>query len=116
MFVLAVNGSVTDDFGTVYRAIRRLWEGNPVYEQNYSFVEPLYLYNPGATVLLSPLGLVSEEHARIAFILANAAAIVAALALLTRFVGHSLRGPLLPVSIAAAFATESAINLSLIHI
>ena len=85
VFVLAVNGSVTDDFGTVYHAIRRLWEGNPVYEQNYSFVEPLYLYNPGATVLLSPLGLVSEEHARIAFILANAAAIVAALALLTRF-------------------------------
>ncbi|MTD91395.1 glycosyltransferase family 87 protein [Corynebacterium hiratae] len=110
VFVLAVNGSVTDDFGTVYHAIRRLWEGNPVYEQNYSFVEPLYLYNPGATVLLSPLGLVSEEHARIAFILANAAAIVAALALLTRFVGHSLRGPLLPVSIAAAFATESVIN------
>ena len=110
MFVLAVNGSVTDDFGTVYRAIRNLWVGTPVYEQNYSFVEPLYLYNPGATVLLSPLGIVSEEHARIAFILANAAAIIAALAVLTRFVGHSLRGPLWPVSIAAAFATESVIN------
>lgn len=110
VFVLAVNGTVTDDFGTVYRAVRNFWEGTAVYEQNYSFVEPLYLYNPGATVLLSPMGIVSEEHARLAFIFANAAAIIAALALLTRYVGHSLRGPVWPVSIAAAFVTESVVN------
>lgn len=108
--VLAFTGTVTDDFGTVYRAIRRFWEGAPVYEQDYSSVEPLYLYNPGATALLSPMGIVSEEHARYAFILANAVAIIAALALLTRYVGHSLRGPILPISIAAAFASESVIN------
>ncbi|MCQ9676194.1 glycosyltransferase family 87 protein [Corynebacterium sp. BF-R-2] len=110
VFVLAFTGTVTDDFGTVYRAIRRFWEGIPVYEQDYSSVEPLYLYNPGATLLLSPMGAVSEEYARYAFILANAAAIIAALALLTRYVGRSLRGPVWPVSIAAAFATESVAN------
>ena len=110
VFVLAFTGTVTDDFGTVYRAIRRFWEGAAVYEQDYSSVEPLYLYNPGATVLLSPMGLVSEEHARSAFILANAAAIIVALALLTRYVGYNLRGPVWPVSIAAAFATESVVN------
>lgn len=45
-----------------------------------------------------------------AFICANALAICAALAILTTVVGYSLRGPVFPVALVAAFATEAVIN------
>lgn len=110
-FFTALNGTPTDDFTTVYSAIRRYLDGQAVYDQAYNHVDPLYLYNPGATLLLTPLGLIGNfDTARTAFILVNAAAIIAALALLTRLVGHRLSSWLWPVSIAAAFMTESVIN------
>ncbi|WP_244429036.1 glycosyltransferase family 87 protein [Corynebacterium halotolerans] len=109
--VLAVNGSVTDDFTTVYSAVRRFLDGVPVYNEVYHYVDPHYLYNPGATLLLSPLGMVGNfELARLAFIVVNAAAIVAALALLTRLFDFSLRSLVWPASITAAFLTESVRN------
>jgi arabinofuranan 3-O-arabinosyltransferase len=52
----------------------------------------------------------SFEAARYTFILVNSLAIVAALAILTRLVGHSMRGPVLPVVTAVAFSTEAVIN------
>lgn len=111
VFIVALNGTPTDDFTTVYQATRRFWSGAGVYDQAYNFVDPLYLYTPGATLALSPLGLVDNFAAvRTAFIVVNAVAIVAALALLCRAVGHRLRGWLWPVSIALAFATESVTN------
>ncbi|MDO5031728.1 glycosyltransferase family 87 protein [Corynebacterium sp.] len=108
--VLALNGTITDDFSTVYHALRRFIEGGQVYEQAYDSVDPLYLYTPGATLALSPIGLLPFEVARTLFIVFDAAAIIAALALLTRLCGHSLRGTLFPTSIALAFATESVTN------
>lgn len=111
VFIVALNGTPTDDFSTVYQATRRFWSSAGVYDQAYNFVDPLYLYTPGATLALSPLGLVDNFAAvRTAFIVVNAVGIVAALALLCRAVGHSLRGWLWPVSIALAFATESVTN------
>ena len=90
--VRAVNGNVTDDFSTVYYAIRRAIEGVSVYNETYFYVDPHYLYNPGATLLLYPLGLISDfTTARVVFVLCNAIAIVAALGLLTRMFGYSLR-------------------------
>ena len=56
VFVLALNGSVTDDFTTVHSAVRRSLDGVPVYNEIYHHVDPHYLYNPGATLLLTPLG------------------------------------------------------------
>ena len=56
LIILSINGDVTDDFSTVYYALRRFIEGVPVYNENYHHVDPHYLYSPGATLLLSPLG------------------------------------------------------------
>lgn len=111
ILVLAANGSVTDDFSTVHAAIRRFLTGTPVYNEAYHHVDPHYLYNPGATLLLTPLGLIPDASlARGLFVLANAAAIVAALALLTRLFGHRLSSAVFPVSVAVAFMTESVRN------
>lgn len=111
LFVLAREGSVTDDFTTVWSAARRFVERVPVYNEVYSHVDPHYLYNPGATLLLSPLGLISDmATARPLFIAVNAACIIAALAWLTRLWGRPLSGPTLPVAIALAFCTEAVTN------
>ena len=111
VLVLAFNGSVTDDFTTVYSAIRRMLGGVPVYNENYATVDPHYLYNPGATLLLAPMGL-SGDHglSRAVFIVLNAAAIIAALAVLVLLVGHRLTSWLFPGAVAAAFLTESVRN------
>lgn len=109
--VLAVNGSITDDFSTVYFALRRMWEGTDVYAENYSFVDPHYLYNPGATLLLSPMAAFGHfDLARFLFIAVNAGAIILALAVLTRMVGYSLRDGVWPTSIVFAFLTEAVRN------
>lgn len=111
LLVLARAGSFTDDFTTVWSAARRFVERVPVYNEVYHHVNPHYLYNPGATLLLSPLGLIpSMEAARPWFILLNAAAIIAALAWLTRLAGFRVSHPLFPVSLALAFATEAVTN------
>ena len=110
VFVIARNGTPTDDFTTVYNAVTRMGNGQPVYEQAYNHVDPLYLYTPGATLLLAPLGHLNFSLARGLFIVANAAAIVAALAVLTITVDRKLTSPLWPVSIALAFVTESVTN------
>ncbi|WP_197276214.1 arabinofuranan 3-O-arabinosyltransferase [Corynebacterium deserti] len=109
--VLAINGSVTDDFTTVYSALRRFIEGVPVYNEVYHFVDPHYLYNPGATLLLAPLGFITHfTLARWAFIAVNLLAIVIALGLLTRMAGWALRSMLWPMSIALAMLTETVQN------
>lgn len=109
--ILAREGSQTDDFTTVWAATRRFVERIPVYNEVYHHVDPHYLYNPGATLLLSPLGLFSNASMiRPLFILANAVAILVALALLTTLSGKSLTHPLLPISIALSFCTESVVN------
>lgn len=111
LFILARAGSVTDDFTTVWSATRRFIDRVPVYDEVYSHVNPHYLYNPGATLLLSPLGLISDINlARPLFIAVNAACIIAALAWLTKITGRPLSGPAIPVAIALAFCTEAVTN------
>lgn len=109
--ILAINGSVTDDFTTVYSALRRFIEGTPVYNEIYHHVDPHYLYNPGATLLLAPLGYITDfTLARLAFIAVNLLAIVIALGLLTRMTGFALRSMVWPLSIALAMLTETVQN------
>lgn len=105
------NGSVTDDFTTVYQAIRRFVEGVPVYNENYTYVDPHYLYSPGATLFLTPLGMLGNgEAVRWLFVFANACGIVAAIALLCVIAHQSLRSWVFPGAIATAFLTESVTN------
>lgn len=110
-FVLALNGGVTDDFTTVYSALRRFVERTPVYNEIYHFVDPHYLYNPGATLLLSPIGFLGDfTQARIIFIAVNLISIVLALAILTRLAGWSLRSCVWPAAIALAMITETVLS------
>ncbi|WP_293831089.1 glycosyltransferase family 87 protein [uncultured Corynebacterium sp.] len=111
LFVLARAGSVTDDFTTVWSAARRFVERVPVYNEVYSHVNPHYLYNPGATLLLAPLGFIADiDVARPLFIAVNAACIIAALAWLTKLAGRPLAGPTFPVAVALASSTEAVTN------
>lgn len=64
VFIIARNGTPTDDFTTVYNAVARMSTGQPVYEQAYNHVDPLYLYTPGATLLLAPLAHIDFSLAR----------------------------------------------------
>src|SRR5699024_4872849 len=103
-FITAFNGTATDDFSTVYNALTRALTGIPVYDQAYNHVDPLYLYNPGATLMLMPIGLVDNcDEASYAFIIASRLEIIAYLALLAGFVGRSLREPVFPIAIAFDF-------------
>ncbi|SDR98371.1 glycosyltransferase family 87 protein [Corynebacterium timonense] len=111
LVVLAWAGSVTDDFTTVWSAARRFVERVPVYNEVYHHVDPHYLYSPGATLLLSPLGLSpTPEAVRPLFVLANAVAIILALAWLTRMAGFTLSHTVFPVALALGFATEAVTN------
>lgn len=100
----------TDDFTTVWSALHRFITGVAVYTEDYSNDDPHYLYSPGGTLVLSPLGALSQDAGRILLIAADAVAIVAALALLTVLVGRRLTGPVWPVSLFLVFATESVTN------
>ena len=64
VFVLARAGHATDDFTTVWSAARRFVERVPVYSEIYEHVDPHYLYNPGATLLLSPCLLYTSPSPR----------------------------------------------------
>ncbi|MCS4489209.1 MULTISPECIES: glycosyltransferase family 87 protein [unclassified Corynebacterium] len=111
LFFLAINGSITDDYTTVYTALRRFIEGVNVYNENYTFVDPHYLYNPGATLILAPLAFLEPfAAARFAFICCNAAAIIVSLGLLTRLSGFKLSSLAFPTAISIAFMTEAVQN------
>lgn len=111
VFILAMNGSVTDDLTTVFNALQRFLNGVNVYNENYTYVDPHYLYSPGATLVLSPLALLGGFlRVRVAFVILNALAICIALALATRFIGYKLNSLVLPGSIVLAFLTESVRN------
>ncbi len=111
LIVLAWAGSVTDDFTTVWSATRRFVAGVDVYNENYAYVDPHYLYSPGATLVLSPLGMIADPAvARPIFVAANALAIVGALAWLVRLSHLPLRHPIFPAALAAAFFSEAVTN------
>lgn len=108
VFVRAISGAVTDDFTTVYSAIRRFLAGEAVYTETYHHVDPHYLYNPGATLLLSPIGFSGNyELSRFFFIVANAIAIILAVALITHLVKAREAFPLF---LLLAFCTEAVQN------
>ncbi|MDN5683916.1 glycosyltransferase family 87 protein [Corynebacterium glyciniphilum] len=111
VFLNPQNSHPTDDFTTVWDALHRFIDGVPVYDENYSFVDPHYLYSPGGTLLLSPLALLpSWDIGRILFIFANGVAVLVALAVLTKLARRPLTGPVLPVAALLVFASESVTN------
>lgn len=101
-----------DDFSNLHRALVNFVHGHPVYIEDLSTRAPHYLYSPGATVLLSPVGLISSdvETSRWWFILANSAAIIVGIALLFRVAEHTLGDFLFPAAVTAAYFTENVTN------
>ncbi|GAA1053011.1 glycosyltransferase family 87 protein [Dietzia natronolimnaea] len=111
VLIKAVNGSITNDFGTVYAATRRFLAGEPVYSENLLTVQPHYLYAPSGTFLLAPFGVIDNYTvARWLFILVNTAAIIGALWLLMRLFDLDVRSFAAPAILLGAFCTEAVTN------
>jgi arabinofuranan 3-O-arabinosyltransferase len=98
VFLLKQDGS---DFHPVWNAADALLAGASPYVDNGRFVYP-----PSTLPLISPLGLLGHDAAHALFLIADAAAIVAAGLLCLRTFGVSLRSPAAPllVIVLAAFA------------
>ncbi|WP_328825369.1 glycosyltransferase family 87 protein [Tomitella gaofuii] len=107
---LAVQGAHTDDFNPVYDAAWRFWQHLPIYGGDLDTVTPHYLYPPGGTLLLSPLGLINYEWSRWLFIAANTVAIIIAGYLLLRLFDYGIRSVAAPVLLFAMFFTETVSN------
>ncbi|MBV7295337.1 DUF2029 domain-containing protein [Corynebacterium sp. TAE3-ERU12] len=104
--------TLTDDYTTVFTAIRRFIEGGNVYQQDYASVVPHYLYSPGATLLLAPfLGWTSDvETSRAVFLTIQVLAIMAAILVMFRWMGISGRSWVYPATIFGALLTETVSN------
>src|SRR5690606_8995022 len=108
VLIRAINGSITNDFGTVYAATRRFLAGEPVYSENLLTVQPHYLYAPSGTFMLAPFGVIDNYAiARWLFILINATAIIVALWLLLRMFNLDVRSFAAPAVLLATFSTEA---------
>lgn len=110
VFQKALPGHHTNDFKPVYTALDAFLRHEPVYTANLSSVDPHYLYPPGGTLLLAPIGLFDEATGRIVFLVVNLLAAVLAVHLLLRMFGYSLRSPLAPVAYFALFLSEALVN------
>lgn len=108
--VRAVNGDFTNDFNPVYQAALAFLNREPVYTANFDSVDPHYLYQPSATMLLSPLAVIDPERSRWLFILASTVAIVLALYILLKIFGFGLNSVAAPALLLAAFASETVTN------
>lgn len=111
VFVLPWNARATDDFGTVISALYKFRAHEAIYDQDYSSTDPHYLYSPGATLLLSPLSIVSNvDAARALYVFANGVAAVLAVMVLTKLFNFRWSSWVLPVGIFFLFSTESISN------
>ncbi|WP_229745951.1 glycosyltransferase family 87 protein [Rhodococcoides trifolii] len=110
VLVKAVNGFRTDDFTPVYQAALAFLNRRPVYDANFSSVDPHYLYPPSGTLMIAPLAVIDPERSRWLFISINAIAAVVALYLLLKLFDVALSSPITPVVLFAAFSTETVTN------
>lgn len=108
--VLTANGSITDDFKPVYRAVLNFRHGWDIYNEHFDYVDPHYLYPPGGTLLMAPFGFLPFNPSRYLFILINTAAILLAWYLLLRLFDYTLSSVAAPALLLAMFCTESVTN------
>ena len=106
-YVLATNGSITDDFGPVYRAVVNFKHGLDIYNEHFDYVDPHYLYPPGGTLLLAPFGYLPVDASRYWFIFVNTVAIIIAGYLLLRLFNFTLASVAAPALLLAMFCTET---------
>lgn len=93
------------DFTPIWRAVVKYTSGAPVYDEDYTTTDPHYLYSPGGTFLLAPIGILpSEETARWVMMALGAASILAALALAARMISARFFRPMLAIAVIGTFA------------
>lgn len=108
--ILAVNGSRTDDFTTVYNASLNFLNRQPVYAENYTTVDPHYLYPPSGTLLMAPLAYLNPDQARWTFIGVSVAVLVLSAYLLIRLFGYRAGSWAFPAVLFFFFCTETVAN------
>lgn len=107
--VVSFRFRTTDDFFQLHQAMQRFVDRIPVYSEDYTATNPHYLYNPGATLLLSPFGYIDNyDLARNMFVCINAASIIISLGLLTKLFSFSLKHFIWPMSVVILLLTEGA--------
>ena len=109
-FFLAINGARTDDFTTVYNASLNFLNRRPVYAENYTTVDPHYLYPPSGTLLMAPLSILNPQDARWMFIAVSVVVLIVCAYLLTRMFGYAASSWVLPAVLLFFFSTETVIN------
>jgi arabinofuranan 3-O-arabinosyltransferase len=109
-YVLATNGYITDDYGPVYRAVVNFKMGWDIYNEHFDYVDPHFLYPPGAMLLMWPFGYMPVDASRNWFITFNTIAIVIAAYLLVRLFNFTFSSVAFPALLVAMFSTESVIN------
>ncbi len=109
-YVLATNGAITNDFAPVYRAAVRMKLGLPIYDENFDYVNPHYLYPPGGTLVIAPFGYIPEYASRNWFMFFNTVAIVFAAYFLVRLFKLSITSVAFPAVLAAIYCTETVVN------
>lgn len=92
------------DFVPIWDAVQRYVHGIPVYNEDYSTLDPHYLYSPGANVVLAPLALFGTfTIARWAMIAATAASVIVAVWLAARLISPRWALPLSVATVAVFF-------------
>lgn len=109
-YVLATNGAITNDFAPVYGAVINFKLGNPIYSENFDFVDPHYLYPPGGTLIMAPFAYLPPDASRYWFIVVNTIAIVLAAYFLLRLFKFGLASVAAPALLAAMFCTETVVS------
>lgn len=107
---LAINGARTDDFTTVYTASLNFLNRRPVYAENYTTVDPHYLYPPSGTLLMAPLSILNPQDARWTFIALSVIVLIVCAYLLTRMFGYSASSWVFPAVLVFFFSTETVVN------
>jgi arabinofuranan 3-O-arabinosyltransferase len=108
--VVTTNGNITDDFKPLYRAVLNFRHGWDIYNEHFDYVDPHYLYPPGGTLIMAPLGYLPFAESRYLFIGCNSAAIVIAAYFLLKMFNFSLTSVAAPALLLAMFCTESVTN------
>lgn len=107
-------GSHGPDFDPIWNAVEKYVSGQPVYTEDYSTEDPHYLYSPGATFLISPIGLLpGRDAARWIMLYLGALCIFAAIWLLVRSVTRQYRLPVFLAFIALTCWTNEPVSSTL---
>jgi len=99
------------DFEPIWAAVQRYVHGVPVYNEDYTTLDPHYLYSPGANVVLAPLALFgSFSVARGAMIAATALSVIAAIWLAARMLTRCGALPLTLLTVGVFFNTAEPVH------